>query len=144
GGAAYEREVHLPSVRVAREREAHARRHVREDVGVVREEQHGVIRTDLTERALDVGLASPEVCYAREPEASPALLDSHRSVLKHDYSNAFESARDAHAVEPPVVIAEHGVDAEWRAKVLQLGRYRLGLDERAAEDSALRAAVLLL
>jgi hypothetical protein len=60
-------------------------------------------------------------------------FDARHVVLKDADARARERAAHALAVEPPVVIAEHGVDAERRAKVFELRGDLFGLDELAAD-----------
>lgn len=119
-----------------------ARGDAREDVRVVREEDDRVFGACLPQRAFDVRRARPQVCDTGQPEAPPTRLDSHGLVLKHVQTRPAQCTRDALAVVPPVVVPEHGVDAERRAQGPQLFGYRLRFDERAAEHAAALAALV--
>jgi hypothetical protein len=113
-GSPDQREEDLAAVRVPSERQRDPRRHVREDVGVVREHDCRRPVRHAAERAGDIRRARPQIGEPDEPERLPLARHADRLVLEHHDPNRTERVADAHAVEPPVVIAEHREGAEGR------------------------------
>ena len=134
-------------MRVPRERERDAGRHAREDVGLVRQQDHGGVVRDLGQRAVEIvhalerapGALAPTVeeghlvAEAREPERAAVVGQTHDVVLVDRHALALQHAPAEHGalaralggeVVPPVVVAEDGVHAERRFELAQrLGPY---------------------
>ena len=100
---------------MACQRQAHARRNFDEYVRLVRQEDHGMVRRHLAERARQIVLAAnsaaPEpVCQlvpkAGDPEPGVALAQQNGPVFKARNADAVERAAYGVDTMPPVVVAE--------------------------------------
>ena len=111
--------------------ERDARRHLRENVGLVRQQDDRIVAGDARQRAgqivdaFEMAVADPMselIAEAGEPEALAFLADVNHVVFHQRHGDIGEGA--AHGIEavPPVVIAEDGVDAERGAQAGKLGR----------------------
>lgn len=107
---------------VAGQGECRPRRHPREDVRLVGEEDERGVVGDLRERPLEV-VGAAEVGHlraeARQPEARALPRERRCPVLQHRNAGLREgavpdvgAARDHVRILPPVVVADDGVDAE--------------------------------
>ena len=128
---------------MAGERERHALRHVEENIGLVRQQDHRIVGGDLRERAGQIVHAAEAagadamrdlVAETGEPEALARLAEQHASFSMQRNAHIGERLAHAFDVEPPIVIAVDGVDAERRLQAREFGRpggvrYVLG-DER--------------
>jgi hypothetical protein len=110
-----QRNADLAAMGVACQRQAHARRDFDEDVRLVRQEDHGMVRRHLAERARQIVLAAENaaadpvrqlVPKAGDPEPGAALAQQNGPVFKARNADVVE--RTAYRVDtmPPVVVAE--------------------------------------
>ena len=127
-GPAHQRNVDLPAMGMPGQGDGHARRHQGKDVGIVGEDDDGLCGRNGARGSRGIRGARVEVGQPDEPERVPAVPEARRFVVEDHDAGRAERARHARAVVPPVVVAEHGEDAERRAKWLQPGRRHLGLD----------------
>ncbi len=147
---------------VARQRQRDAFGHLGKDVGLVRHQDHRRVAADLCERAFEIVDAAvfggsapagsakrPLVAEAGQPELVPVLLEQDGPVLVDGDARGRErgaagggpAAAPLHqAVVLPVMVAEHGVDAERRLEPRQLGGVSC-VRERAAEAADRMAVV---
>ena len=116
---------------VAGKRERHARGHIDKNIGLVRQQNDGVVGGDARQRPGQVVLAQESavakrmrdlVAEAGKPEA-PARFAQQHGVVFHQ-RDAYFGQRGTHAIDvvPPVVIAEDGINAERRLEAGKLGR----------------------
>jgi hypothetical protein len=124
---------------MSRQGQRHALRHLRKNIGLVRQEDHGGVVAGLGERSGEVvdAVEPPGTTHegdlvteAGEPKRAIALLDAHDVVLEdRDVNVAQRAGGDdrplalplRRRVIPPVVIAENGEDAERRPQPRQDG-----------------------
>jgi len=128
--AAQDRHGDLAAVRVAGDGERDAVGDVREQVGVVAQEQDGRAGGDGAHCPGDVGVARARIGDPGHVEAA----EVRDLVLEHPDAGRAQRGGDALAAVAPVVVAEHGEDAERGVQLAEPPRDGLGRHGRAAAD----------
>src|SRR4029434_1213107 len=89
------------------------------DVRVVCECNRGCPRRNFCNRRFDTLWTSPQVSQTSEPARGAARGHFQHLVIQNLDAVRFQRAPHAWPVPPPIVIAEHRVNTEWRAKLSQ-------------------------
>ncbi len=139
-GRAEKREIDLSAVGVAGEGDADAFGDFGEDIGVVGDEKYGLRRVGLGERSGDVGVSGPHIADAGQPKSLVADADADGLVGQHGNAVGLDGGADGYTVDPPIVIAQDGVDAKGCVELGEDGRIVAGRDVGAAEVDAFGAA----
>src|SRR5687768_14026551 len=88
--------------------------------------------------------AGPEITRPGDPERTGAPVNAKGRFLDHPDPVLLERGAHARVVQPRIVVAEHGEDAEGRAQLAEAGRNLLwrndasalhALDDEIAEDA---------
>ena len=87
------------------------------------------------ESALHIVSALHVIADPHKPKACLITAQPHRTVFEDLNAGGPERALDARRVQPPVVIAQDGVDAERRVEVFQDRSDALRRNEAAAHDT---------
>jgi hypothetical protein len=106
-------------------------RHLRENVRLVREQDHRIVGSDACQRAGQIVDAfkrarakpiSDLVAEASEPETAAGRPQQDRFVFHDRQAHSIKRAPHAVDVVPPVVIAKNCIDAERRVQARQFRR----------------------
>src|SRR6476660_6202606 len=111
---AEERQIHLPSMSMPRQRQADARRNPRKYVRTVCDDDDWTLVADLREGALNTRTGAYEVLKTSQPESTAVEIKSHYRIAQHSYSNPRQSRCDDRSAIPIVVIAKDGINTQPR------------------------------
>ena len=119
---------YLAAVSVAREEEGHALWEIRKYVGVVCQRDHRLSFRNHRNCVRNRLPSCPEICKSDEPELCSTHVEMYDFVFQY-LNSVLAPNHDAPApAVPPVVIAQHRIDAERRSQVFQDRTKMLGLD----------------
>src|SRR2546423_13112435 len=79
----------------------------------------GAIIRDSLKCAFDVLRARPDIAQTDQPERLAVLLNPYDIIFQHSNADPIQGTHDALSVIPPIVISEHGVNAQSSAQTLQ-------------------------
>jgi len=125
--AADQRHADLAAVEVAGDRERDAVGDMREEVGVVAEQDRRGPVGDPAQRARDARLAMARVVDARDPH----VAEAHRLVLEHRDPRRAQGGAHLGPLVRPVMVAHDRGDAERRPQRAEARRDRRRRDARA-------------
>src|SRR5258705_12206839 len=77
---------------------------------------------NLVEGLLNALWPGPKISQPRNPERAVSPFNFRNLIFQYVYTILFESRAHFLTVVPPVVIAQHGINAKRGAQILQCGR----------------------